>query len=175
MFYINWCQTSEEKHRARYRDEWMKVRYDERNRINICTVRATYAWHFFKAAKPLSVKSAFCPRKGSILASHRANSFSRSISAPKQRNRVPASIILPPARPSLFLFISFSPVIFFFFSLLFFLAQRGSLVDAVLTRQPRSVRQFTPWPFCLPRSFFFHFFFFLFIFFDSASKTPARA
>jgi len=35
------------------------------------------------------------------------------------------------------------------------LAQRGSLVDAVLTRQPRSVRQFTPRPFCQPRSFFF--------------------
>ena len=59
---------------------------------------------------------------------------------------------------SLSLSLSLSLSIFFFF-----LAQRGVLVDAVLTRQPRSVRQFTPWPFCLPRSFFFLSFPFFFL------------
>jgi len=65
----------------------------------------------------------------------------------------------PPPPLSLSLSLSLSPclsLIRAFSSSLFFSdAQCGFPVDAVLTRQPRSVRQFTPRPSCLARSFFF--------------------
>jgi len=106
--------------------------------------------------------SAFCPPKGSYgISSPSSRKFALVINqCAETAESNPPSIILP--LHALLRLIPFLPPTLclslaraFSSSLFFSGAQCGFPVDAVLTRQPRSVRQFTPRPFCLARSFFF--------------------
>lgn len=134
------------KHRARvYRCARMKFRFSGRKRINICTIRVRRRAHVLENREAAACEKKAC--SAHLRDPPSGLSSRKFVLAINQRVETaessPPSIILPPrfsrTVPRPFLSLSLSLAIF-----LFFLAQRGSLVDAVLTRQPRSVRQFTP-------------------------------
>lgn len=135
----------------------MKVCSGERKRINICTARARLTCAFLKAAK-LPVKSARSALLRDPCLPIVVQIRSRDQS-PRRNSGIESTVnnsSIAHSRISISLFLSLSPSLLAIFFFPFFSGATWlSLVDAVLTRQPRSVRQFTPRPFCLPRSFFF--------------------
>jgi len=174
---INIKQTEENTAAGKERDGEYRTRTsggrvaNARDRINICIARARARARAraFQAAGNKKERgregeraSAFCPPKGSYgISSPSSRKFALVINqCAETAESNPPSIILP--LHALLRLIPFLPPTLclslaraFSSSLFFSGAQCGFPVDAVLTRQPRSVRQFTPRPFCLARSFFF--------------------